>query len=186
NPDIDTPGQLDLIVHGDVVATERGTGSDRIALQKVLTADHSMWIAVRATGSRQVPPQGAVQEFGAVAHSAPIYVVVDGNPFWKTAAVPGLVRAEHPILQELLGGPVDPMGDLEAWETVGVLAPQWERQRNLLRPRVEQANAKYDEILRRATGRTSSGQARLESLALAFAGAVALAAVRSRGWRRRR
>jgi len=186
NPDIDTPGQLDVIVHGDVVATEHGARGDRIAIQQQLTADHSMWIAVRGTGARQAPPQGPVQELGAIAHSAPIYVVVDGEPFWKTAAVADLVRNERQILQDLLTAPVDPMGDLEAWETVNVLAPQWERQRYLLRPRVEEVNAKYDDILRRATSRrSSSGRARLESVGLAVAAAVALVLVRG-GPRRRR
>ncbi|HMF92955.1 MAG TPA: CehA/McbA family metallohydrolase [Vicinamibacterales bacterium] len=187
NPDIDAPGALDLIVHGDVVDTAHATGGDRITLRKELTADHSMWIAVRATGARQVPAQGQVQTLGAVAHSAPIYVVVDEQPFWKTAAVADLVRTEHQILQDLLTAPVDPMGDLEAWETVGVLAPQWERQKYLLRPRVEQANAKYDDILRRATGaRSSSARARIEGLGLAVAAAIGLVAIRGRRARPRR
>ena len=185
NPDLDTPGQIDLIVHGDVVASERGGSGDRITLKQQLTADHSVWIAVRANGSRQVPPQGQVQQLGAVAHSAPIYVVVDDEPFWKTAAIADLVRTERQILQDLLTAPVDPMGDLEAWETVNVLAPQWERQKFLLRPRVEQANAKYDEILRRATSRRSSAaQARLASLGLAIVVGIALVVVRG-GARRR-
>ena len=186
NPDFDKPGRLDLIVQGDVIATERADisdGGDRIELRKELTADRSMWIAVRATGAREVPAQGPVQELGAVAHSAPIYVIVDGQPSWKTAAVPELVRAEHQILQDLLTAPVDPMGDLEAWETVNVLAPQWERQRFLLRSRVQQADVKYDDILRRATGvRSSPAQARMESIGLAVAAALTLVAVR--GWRR--
>ena len=44
------------------------------------------------------------------------------------------------------------MGDLEAWETVTCCHGQWERQRQQLRPRVSEADAKYDAILRRATG----------------------------------
>jgi len=187
NPDVDKLDRAELVVLGDVSARESAGSSDRIHMQKTLTADHSMWIAVRATGARQVPPQGQVQTLGAVAHSAPIYVVVDEQPFWKTAAVAELVRAEHQILQDLLTAPVDPMGDLEAWETVGVLAPQWERQKYLLRPRVEQANAKYDDILRRATGaRSSSAQARIEGLGLALAAAIGLVAIRGRRARPRR
>ena len=186
NPDIDALGRLDLIVQGDVAVTERASGGDRIELRKELTADHSMWIAVRATGNREVPAQGQLQELGAIAHSAPIYVVVDDQPFWKTPAVAELVRGEHQILQDLLTAPVDPMGDLEAWETVSVLAPQWERQRYLLRSRVQQADAKYDDILRRATARSSSAQARLGSAGLVVMAAVALAIVRGRDRRRRR
>jgi hypothetical protein len=122
-----------------------------------------------------------VQSLGAIAHSAPIYVVVDGQPPWKTAAVPELVQAERQILQDLLTAPVDPMGDLEAWETVTVLAPQWERQRYLLRSRVQQAEAKYQDILKRATGaRSSSPQARFENLALLAVAGITLSIVRRR------
>ena len=96
------------------------------------------------------------------------------------------MRGEHQILQDLLTAPVDPMGDLEAWETVSVLAPQWERQRYLLRSRVQQADAKYDDILRRATARSSSAQARLGSAGLVVVAAFALAIVRGRDRRRRR
>ena len=31
NPDVDTLGRLEVVVHGDVVATERGNGQDRIS-----------------------------------------------------------------------------------------------------------------------------------------------------------
>ena len=165
NPDIDTLDRLDVIVHGDVVATERSAGRDRIDLRTEITADRSMWIAVRATGAREIAPQGQVQALGAIAHSAPVYVIVDGQPFWKTDAVAQLVQTEHQNLQDLLTAPVDPMGDLEAWETVGVLAPQWERQRYLLRTRVQQADAKYQDILKQATTvRPSSARARLDAL----------------------
>jgi len=184
NPDIDALGRLDLIVHGDVVATERANGRDTIDLRTELTADRSMWIAVRASGARELPPQGPVQELSAIAHSAPIYVIVDDRPFWKTDAVPQLVQAERQNLQDLLTAPVDPMGDLEAWETVGVLAPQWERQRYLLRSRVEQADAKYQDILKRATGaRPSSPQGRhgrRDSLGLAALAAAAMLLIRGR------
>ena len=67
------------------------------------------------------------------------------------------------------------MGDLEAWETVSVLAPQWERQRTLLKPRVDEADAKYKAILGRATGaRSSSAERREEGLAIIAVAAVAL------------
>ena len=65
------------------------------------------------------------------------------------------------MLQDLLSAPVDPMGDLEAWATLEVLAPQWDRQRRLLRARVEEADAKYREILRLATGPAAASMPRL-------------------------
>jgi hypothetical protein len=167
NPDIDRLGRLELIVHGDVVSTAPGNGSDRLEMRQTLTADHSMWVAVRALGERETEPQGPVNTLAAVAHSAPIYVIVDEKPFWKTAAIADLVKEQRQLLQDLLTGPVDPMGDLEAWETVDVLARQWERQRYLLGPRVEQARQRYDEILRRATAATSVAARAFEGFGLA-------------------
>jgi hypothetical protein len=180
NPDIDRLGRLEVVVHGDAIATERANGSDRIELRKELTADRSMWIAVRVLGEREAAPQGQASQLAAIAHSAPIYVVVDGQPFWKTAAVPDLVKEQRQLLQDLVNAPVDPMGDLEAWETVDVLARQWERQRFLLRARVDQADAKYADILRRVSGSTSSVAARLEGLAMFAAAAICLILVRRR------
>jgi hypothetical protein len=181
NPDIDRLGRLEVIVHGDVVATERANGRDHIELRQELTADRSMWIAVRASGAREPAPQGQPLELAAVAHSAPIYIIVDGEPFWKTAAVPQLVKEQRQYLQELLNAPVDPMGDLEAWETVDVLARQWERQRFLLRARVDQADAKYLEILKRVSGSTGTPAAsQLEALALLAVAATCLCLVRRR------
>jgi hypothetical protein len=161
NPDVDTLGRLEVIAHGDVVATEQGNGQDRIQLRKELIADHSMWIAVRAFGARELPAQtqGQVRSHAAVAHSAPIYVVVDGQPFWNPRAVPQRVKEQKQHLQDLLTAQVDPMGDLEAWETVDVLARQWERQRNQLRARVDEADAKYNDILKRATGQAPTSAA---------------------------
>jgi hypothetical protein len=164
NPDIDRLGRLDLIVEGEVAATRRAAGA-RVELREELTADRSMWVAVRATGERELPAQGPVQELGAVAHTAPIYVIVDDHPFWKAAALKDLVQTERQILQDLLTAPVDPMGDLEAWETVPVLAPQWERQRLLLRPRVRQVEEKYADMLRRAETSNSAAGVHMEHLA---------------------
>ena len=85
NPDIDRLSGLELLVHGDVVATEPASGRDRIELRTELVADGSMWIAVRALGERQEPGDMTV------AHSAPIFVVVDREPTWKAEAVPEVV-----------------------------------------------------------------------------------------------
>ncbi len=160
NPDVDNLGRLEVVAHGDVVATEQANGQDRVQLRKELIADRSMWIAVRAYGAREPAAQGQAQVLAAVAHSAPIYVVVDGQPFWNARTVPQRVTEQRQHLQDLLAAQVDPMGDLEAWETVDVLARQWERQRNQLRPRVAEAELKYTDILKRATGGTAPSPAR--------------------------
>jgi hypothetical protein len=128
-----------------------------------------------------------VTTLGAIAHSAPIYVIVDDRPFFKTDSVAALVKEQRQLLQDLLTAPVDPMGDLEAWETVDVLARQWERQRFLLGTRVEEADRRYLDIEKRATGATSVARAGgLDSLGLAalVAGGYGLARRRPRPRRR--
>ena len=176
NPDMDRLGRIELVAHGEVIASVSANGGDRAELNEVLTADESMWVAVRAFGEQEVPEQGPVRRYAALAHSAPIYVIVDDQPFWKTEEVPELVAEQRQILNDLISAQVDPVRDLEAWETLSTLAMQWNRQRNLLRPRVEAADAKYQEILAQATGRTSSGRAPrrggLALLAMLVAGMV--------------
>lgn len=159
NPDMDRLGRIELVAHGEVIATVSANGGDRAELNEVLTADESMWVAVRAFGEQEVPQQGGLQHYAALAHSAPIYIIVDNQPFWKTEDVPSLVAEQREILGDLLRAPVDPVGDLEAWETLPELAMQWNRQRNLLRPRVDAADAKYREILAQATDQASSWRA---------------------------
>ena len=143
NPDVDGLNRLELVVLGDVVASEPADGRDRIALRTELTAERSIWIAVRAFGDREGP--GGM----TVAHSAPIFVVVDGEPTWKPDAVPELVALHRGKLQELLTAPIEPENDLESWETSTLLLEQWDKQRELLESRIAEADARYRELLER-------------------------------------
>ena len=53
NPDLDRLDRLELVVHGEVVAIEPANGRDRVRLRTTVTADRSLWLAVRAFGERQ-------------------------------------------------------------------------------------------------------------------------------------
>ena len=141
NPDLDRLDRLELVVHGEVVATEPAAGRDRVRLRTTVTADRSLWLAVRAFGERQEP--GNV----TVAHSAPIYVIVEDRPFHRDERVPELVALQRSRLRELLTEAVDPNGDLEPWETRSLLSEMWPGQRRLLEPRVEEADARYRALL---------------------------------------
>jgi hypothetical protein len=143
NPDVDKLDRLELVVLGDVQERQKAGDADRIHMQKTLTADRSMWIAVRAYGNRQEP------QFTTIAHSAPIYVAVDNQPTWKTDAVRSLVEYQRAQLNELLTVPIDPNSDLEAWETGDTLIDQWPKQLPLLRPRIEEADRRYRQLLER-------------------------------------
>jgi hypothetical protein len=144
NPDVDRLDRLELVMLGDVETQIAAAGKDKARLQKTLTAERSMWVAVRAYGNHQEP------QFTTVAHSAPIYVVVDDQPTWKADALASLVQYQRAQLNELLTVPIDPSSDLEAWETGETLADQWPKQLPLLAPRIREADAKYQQLLERA------------------------------------
>ena len=144
NPDVDRLDRLELVMLGEVETQIAAAGKDKARLQKTLTAERSMWVAVRAYGNHQEP------QFTTVAHSAPIYVIVDDQPTWKTDALASLVQYQRAQLNELLTVPIDPSSDLEAWETGETLADQWPKQLPLLAPRIREADAKYQQLLERA------------------------------------
>jgi hypothetical protein len=143
NPDIDPFDRVEIVVLGDVAHTAAADGRTRVEVRHQLVADKSMWIAVRAYGKRQ----GAWDTIAA--HSAPIYVVVDDQPTWKTDNVAELVQLHRTNLQALLAKPIDPVEDLEGFETGPSLIRQWEVQLPAMRRRVEAAYAKYEELLQR-------------------------------------
>jgi hypothetical protein len=148
NPDIDALDRIELVALGDVVATEPARGQDRARMKTTVTADHSMWIAVRAYGARQEARNTTV------AHSTPIYVVVDDKPFWKLSAVPELVRHQRETLNDILNGPLIPDEDLEEFQTHDLLLAEWPKQREMLRGRVAEADVLYQKLLERAQSQT--------------------------------
>jgi len=141
NPDVDTLDRLEIVEFGDVRAKEAAGGKDRVRLATTLTADHSMWIAARAYGSHQE------NQFTTVAHSAPIYIVVDDEPTWKREAVPELVALQRQQLNDLLTVPINADGDLEFFETRDTITEQWQKQRPTLAPRIKEADARYEALL---------------------------------------
>ena len=150
NPDVDKLDRMELIVLGDVAATESARGQDRVQMKTTLTADHSMWVAVRAYGARSEPRNTTI------AHSAPIYVIVDDQPFWKLSAVPELIRHQRETLNDILNGPLIPDEDLEEFETHDLLLEEWPKQREMIRARVAEADALYQKLLERAQAETQS------------------------------
>jgi hypothetical protein len=150
NPDVDTLDRLELVILGDVAEALPAQGKDRVAMRKQLTADHSMWVAVRSYGSRQ-DPQNVV-----IAHSAPIYVLVGDEPTWKRDDVPTIVAEIRGRLQRILTDPLDssagigeasPTDTDDRFETRLKLDTQWLLQRPLLKPQVDMADAAYQKLL---------------------------------------
>ena len=83
-----------------------------------------------------------------MAHSAPIYVIVEGRPFYMDERVPELVaNCNGPGSMSCSPRRSDPNRDLEPWETRSLLSEMWPGQRRLLEPRVEEADARYRDLL---------------------------------------
>jgi len=102
-----------------------------------------MWIAVKATGKR-VDPRNIT-----VAHTAPVYVVVDDEPTWKREEVPTICKELQTELANMLTEPYEqPVVGNEPWETRNVLAEQWRQQRSLLRPEILKVDGEYTDILK--------------------------------------
>jgi len=145
NPDIDKLDELKLIVHGRTIKKVKADGNNKVLqLSHTLTADQSMWLAVQARGVKS-----------AVAHSAPVYVIVDGQNFWKTSDVPKLVETQRKHLKELLTKPISrKQGEIWTYETS---VKKWAEQKPLLKPRVKEANNRYDQLLKmlRTSDKTS-------------------------------
>lgn len=150
NPDADSLDRLELVILGDVAETLPAQGKDRVNLRKQMTAEHSMWVAVRSFGGRQAAQNTTI------AHSAPIYVVVDDEPTWKRTAVPTIVADIRERLQNILSDPLDPTGTIgeastqpgeSQFDTRRMLDEQWLLQRPLLKPRVDVADALYQKLL---------------------------------------
>ena len=142
NPDVDSLDRMELVIGGDVTDTIPANGTDSAQLRKQITADRSMWIAVRAHGGKQAANNMTI------AHSAPIYIVVDGEPAWNRDKVPETIAELRDQLRELMSEPYEtPITGNEPWETRAILPAQWLLQQPLLRPRVAMADAAYQKIL---------------------------------------
>jgi hypothetical protein len=142
NPELDSLDRLELVVLGDVTDTQKAAGKDNVSLRKQLTAERSMWVAVRAYGGKQDPRNMTI------AHTAPIYIVVDEEPTWKREAVPEIVGGLRAQLKKMLTESYEtPITGNEAWENREVLTEQWRKQRPLLKPRIDLADAAYAKLL---------------------------------------
>lgn len=139
NPDIDELSSLELIEQGDVVKTVSShSGAPELKLLDDNLAKHGTWFVLRARGKNP----------DVIALSAPIYVLVDGQSSWKPSDVPSIVAKLKSQMQEVLNS--DQQETTEAWEAQEPFSRNWDAQQGLLRERIEQANAIYNDLAKRA------------------------------------
>lgn len=156
NPDLGLLDRLELIEQGEVVRTASSKeGSNELRLDFDVPARHGTWYVVRAFGQ---PSAGYA---AAVVVSAPIYVRVDGESFWKPQAIPEIVSRIKQDLDGLLHYEPE---DTEGWETQEISASQWDSQKPVLAERIRKAKAAYDKLVASAQAdMASNGPSRLRA-----------------------
>jgi hypothetical protein len=139
NPDFGEIAKLELIEQGDTVMTVRGSsGSANVTLNMARTADHGTWYVIRAIGTRP----------GVIAMSAPFYVSVDGDNFWKPEAVAAIAsRMKEHACSILTASPKDDTNGLAAATRYNAMLAA---QQVMLRSRVAEAERRYDALIARA------------------------------------
>lgn len=143
NPDIDTLDSLSVIEQGDVIKEMRsGIGASKLTLSADIPIEHGTWFVVQAKG------KGGKDHGNTIAVSAPIYVRMDGQKFWKPKAVPSILKRIKGDLEAVMryephnyeSWDIDESKDVETWES----------QKAILADQVKAANAIYDDLLARA------------------------------------
>ena len=138
NPDIEELDRLELIVHGDVVASVNLAAKDNsLTLRHTIRADDGFWLAIRAYGIDQ-----------AVAHSAPVYINT-GSGFENSTLVSELARRMLGYLDDVAVAQPDVTEELEAWSVGENLASMFVQQRLHILERAEKARLVYARMLDR-------------------------------------
>jgi hypothetical protein len=139
NPDFDELDRLELVVHGKVVSTAMpAKHGGAIELDHQLVAEQPLWFALRAFGKD-----------GSTAHTAPVYVSVDGDgAFRHRASAATLARKYADLLEDLRRS--TPTLD-EEWEresgVEGSYLPKWFDTKPALDRRIADALKVYARII---------------------------------------
>lgn len=138
NPDIEALDRLELVVHGELVASTRDPArGNALTLEHRMIVRDGIWLAVRAYGVDQ-----------AAAHSAPIFVST-GHGFGNSAKVADIARTMLERLDEFALLSVDAGSELEPWSVAGPLSSMFEQQRADILERADAARNVYLRMLDR-------------------------------------
>ena len=140
NPDIDEIKAIELIVQGEVVATSSKKGKNGIELQHKLQAKTSTWFVLRSMGKN-----------GTVAHTAPVYVLVDGEArFWKRDAVEEISGNYIKALELLRKSRPEMYDDFELFNTEKLILRKWDIAKPALDQKISEAIKTYQMLIKRS------------------------------------
>jgi len=137
NPDHEKLDQLELIVHGEVIASASNENdSEALLIRHTLTVERGVWLALRAIGRTQ-----------SLAHSAPIFIVTDERGFRNDEKIPEIVSRMLARLAEYESLQVDVGSELEVWEVGDALEAMLGAQRESILDSVDKARSVYGRLL---------------------------------------
>ena len=101
NPDRDEVEKMEVVANGQVIRSFRASeGASEIHCDFELPVEDAGWVALRASGTKL----GLRRPFSSLAHTAPVYVTVQGLPS----------RAEHQRAKSLCLAWAGRLGELES------------------------------------------------------------------------
>ena len=127
------PQYLEVVEQGKVIRRVEDPKREALEVEFTIPVEHSTWIALRAQG----------------AHTTPIYVTVNGAPFWRVDQVPELVSRriqQLDAIEDQLRRGV-PIGQYGNWENPEL----FKNSADQLRERVRVSRDYYRDVLRRAS-----------------------------------
>lgn len=141
NPDIDDLSKLELVVHGKVVKTVTSEiGSESLQLDYEFQPQDSLWLAIRAYGKEN-----------RVAHTAPVYLYIDGNHrFWNPGLARDIAAKYIAVLNNFRASTPDMDEDWERFDTEDVLLPSWNASKPELDRHIERAIAVYEKLIQQS------------------------------------
>lgn len=139
NPDFDELDRLELVVHGKVVSTaRRSSRGGPIVLDYELVAKQPLWFALRAFGKD-----------GTKAHTAPVYVSVDGDGAFRNRKTAGSIARKYAARLEDLRNSTPTLD--EEWERESGVedgyVPKWHESKPALDQRIDAALGVYQHII---------------------------------------
>ncbi len=140
NPDFDYIDRIELISHGTIIHSQSTSkNASELSINHSFIPKSSMWLAVRAYGKE-----------GALLHTAPIYIFVDGNhDFSNHKQAKVLAKKYRDILTKFRISTPRLDVEFESFDVAELLQPTWKKSKKRLNKAIDEAIKIYDKIIAR-------------------------------------
>lgn len=138
NPDFDQIDRVELVGHGKVLETVSAEeGMAELKLSHSFAPATSLWLALRAYGKK-----------GALLHTAPIYVYVDGHKsFADRSQVVTIAKKYLEVLTAFRKSTPKLDADFERFAINDLILPRWQEAKPQLEAAIDEASAIYEALM---------------------------------------